>query len=69
MIDDINRIYIASLKGDKKHIIKLPWTNPNKNWRKCLDTSDLMNIDLLAKEVINETYEMNENSLCVFIEQ
>lgn len=69
LINAPKRIYVAMSKVDNKINIQLPQNLKNKQWFKCLDTSDLSIIDLELKDYIEFDYVLNPNSLAVFMEK
>ncbi len=69
LINASNRIYIASSKSDEKIDIILPANRENKGWHKCLDTSDITNLDFEAKDYIEKNYILNPQALVVFMEK
>jgi len=69
MIHSNFRFYVAMSKSSEKMDIKLPQTYNNKEWFKCLDTSDLENIIITPEDYIKDDYILNPQSLCIFLEK
>lgn len=64
-----DRIYIATSKSEGKMLITLPENIEDKSWYNCLDTSIYNNIELGAKEYIEDRYTLNSEALAIFIER
>lgn len=69
LINAPKRIYVAMSKIENRMNIQLPQNLKNKQWFKCLDTSDLKTIDFNLKDYIEFDYVLNPNSLVIFMEK
>ena len=64
-----DRIYLATSKSEEKMLMTLPKNLENKQWYSCLDTTIFDNIDLKAKNYIQDKYILNPEALVIFIEK
>lgn len=69
LIQGQKRIYIASSKSDEKMGIILPSNLESKMWYKCLDTTDIANLDFEPKEYIENKYILSPQALVIFMEK